>query len=75
MNKHHGADKMAQRGKALAAKPDDLSLILGTHCGRREPTNFLKRSSLSLSLSHTHFFVFFEAGFLCIALAVLELTL
>lgn len=26
-----GAGKMAQRVKVLAAKPDDLSLILGTH--------------------------------------------
>lgn len=32
-----GAGKLAQRVKELSAKPDDLSPILGTHSGRREP--------------------------------------
>lgn len=30
------AGKMAEQGKALSAKPNDLSLVHGTHCGRRE---------------------------------------
>jgi hypothetical protein len=57
---------MAQRVRALIALPEVLSSIPSNH--------MVAHNHLFLFVCFL-FFVFFETGFLCIALAVLELTL
>jgi hypothetical protein len=52
------AEEMAQQIKALVAKPDDLSLITGTH--KKEEENWLPQSfplhtcSMAHACTHTH---------------------
>jgi hypothetical protein len=60
------AGEMAQRLRALTTLPEVLGSI---------PSNHMGGSQLSVFLVFFFFFSFLETGFLCVALAVLELTL